>query len=113
MAPVDTTPAPGRHDPDFGGSQAEGAGVPLVDITLVEAPACHLCEQAKSALAVLAQSFPMTIHALSIDDEAGRAHDGTAPGADESPGSAGRAVLQLRKASQAQARAAAGSCTAW
>jgi glutaredoxin len=73
MAPVETTPAPGRHDPDFGGSQAEGAGVPVVDITLVEAPACHLCEQAKSALAVLAQSFPMTIHALSIDDEAGRA----------------------------------------
>lgn len=42
-------------------------------VTLVEAPACHLCDHAKSALAVLAQSFPMTIAVLSIDDEAGRA----------------------------------------
>ena len=42
-------------------------------VTLVEAPACHLCEDAKSALAVLAQSFPMTVHVVSIDQEPGRA----------------------------------------
>jgi alkyl hydroperoxide reductase subunit AhpF len=40
---------------------------------LVEAPACHLCEDAKSALAVLAQTFPMTVRVLSIGAEAGRA----------------------------------------
>jgi hypothetical protein len=44
-----------------------------VAITVVEAAACHLCEDAKSSLDVLAQSFPMTIEVLSIGDEPGRA----------------------------------------
>ena len=39
---------------------------------MVEAPACHLCDNAKSTLAALAQSYPMTIRVLSISDEAGR-----------------------------------------
>jgi glutaredoxin len=43
-----------------------------VVVTLVEAPACHLCEDAKSALAVLAQSYPMTVHVVPIDEEPGR-----------------------------------------
>ena len=42
-------------------------------VTLVEAPACHLCEDAKSTLAVLAASYPMTVHVMSIGDETGRA----------------------------------------
>ena len=74
MTSVETTPDRGRRgrDPAGGGPPAQGVGVPVV-VTLVEAPACHLCEHAKSALAVLAQSFPMTVRVLSIDDEAGRA----------------------------------------
>ena len=74
MTSVETTPDRGRQhsDPAGGGPPANGGGVPVA-VTLVEAPACHLCEQAKSALAVLAQSFPMTVRVLSIDDEAGRA----------------------------------------
>ena len=74
MTSVDTTPDRGTQDSDPAGGDppAEGVGVPVV-VTLVEAPACHLCEHAKSALAVLAQSFPMTVRVLSIGDEAGRA----------------------------------------
>ena len=41
-------------------------------VTLVEAPACHLCEDAKSALTVLAQSYPMTVHVVPIGEEPGR-----------------------------------------
>jgi hypothetical protein len=74
MTSVETTPDKGRQDSDpaGGGPPADGVGVSVV-VTLVEAPACHLCEHAKSALAVLGQSFPMTVRVLSIDDEAGRA----------------------------------------
>jgi len=56
----------GWRRPDPGGGLA-------VAVTLVEAPACHLCEDAKSALAVLAQSYPMTVRVVSIDAEPGRA----------------------------------------
>lgn len=74
MSQVQTTAARGRHAPDpaGGGAPTLGVGVP-VEVTLVEAPACHLCEDAKSALAVLAQSHPMTVHVLSIEDGPGRA----------------------------------------
>jgi hypothetical protein len=57
---------------DCGGAPPQGAGVPVV-VTLVEAPACHLCDDAKSALAALAQSYPMTVHVVSIDSRPGRA----------------------------------------
>jgi hypothetical protein len=60
-----------NNDPDWGGSPTRGAGVPVA-VTLVEAPACHLCSDAKSTLAVLAQTYPMTIQVLSI----GSAHGG-------------------------------------
>jgi|SRR5665647_202182 len=73
MTRVDTTPATGRQDPDCDGPLTHEAGIPPVVITVVEAPACHLCEDAKSALAVLAQSFPMTVHVLSVSDAPGRA----------------------------------------
>jgi len=41
-------------------------------ITLVEAAACHLCEDAKSTLAVLARSYPLAVHVVSIEDKVGR-----------------------------------------
>jgi hypothetical protein len=72
MTEVDTTPAAGRQDLDRGGPASQAAGIPVV-VTLVEAPACHLCEDAKSTLTALAQSYPLTIHVLSIDSQAGRA----------------------------------------
>ena len=46
-------------------------GVPVV-VTVVEAPACHLCEDAKSALAVLARSYPLRVDVVSLTDEPGR-----------------------------------------
>ena len=74
MTSVETTPGRGRQGRDRagGGPPAVGVAVPVV-VTVVEAPACHLCEDAKSALAVLAQSYPMTVRVVSIGDEAGRA----------------------------------------
>jgi len=39
-------------------------------------PACHLCDHAKSTLAVPSQSDPMTVHVRSIGDEPGRALKG-------------------------------------
>jgi len=42
-------------------------------VTVVEAPACHLCDSAKFTLAVLAQSYPMTIQVLSIGSVQGGA----------------------------------------
>ena len=42
-------------------------------VTVVEAPACHLCEDAKSALAVLAATYPLRINVLSISDAPGLA----------------------------------------
>ena len=54
-----------------GGPPAGEVGVPVV-VTVVEAPACHLCEDAKSALAVLAQSYPLRVNVVSISDERGR-----------------------------------------
>ena len=71
MTSVETTPATGRPDQDCGGPAAQGVGVPVV-VTVVEAPACHLCDSAKSTLAVLAQSYPMTVHVVSIGEEHGR-----------------------------------------
>ena len=65
MTRVETTPAMGNTDPDWGGSPTRGAGAPVA-VTLVEAPACHLCADAKSTLAVLGQRYPMTIQVLSI-----------------------------------------------
>ena len=51
---------------------AQSPAVAVV-VTLVEAPACHLCADAKSALAALALSYPMTFHVVSIEDKPGRA----------------------------------------
>jgi len=72
MNPVATNPAVGRQDPDGRGPLTQGDGVPVV-VTVVEAPACHLCENAKSTLAALALTYPMTIQVLSIGSEQGGA----------------------------------------
>ena len=72
MTQVDGSRVTGTQDPDRDGPTLE-AGIPPVVITVVEAAACHLCEDAKSTLAVLAQSYPMTVQVLSIDDRPGRA----------------------------------------
>ncbi len=73
MTEVDTTPATGIQDPDRDVPPTRDAGIPPVVITVVEAAACHLCEDAKSNLATLARTYPMTVHVLSIDDQPGRA----------------------------------------
>ena len=73
MAEVEMTPMwgmPGGAAADRAPS-IQGEAVPVV-VTLVEAPACHLCEDAKSALAVLGQAYPMTVHVVSIGEESGR-----------------------------------------
>ena len=74
MSRVETTPLTGSQGPERGshGPQAQAVGIPIV-VTLVEAPACHLCEDAKFALVALARSFPMRVQVVSIGDEAGRA----------------------------------------
>jgi hypothetical protein len=72
MTRVETTPAKGNTDPDWGGSLTREAGAPVA-VTLVEAPACHLCGDAKSTLAELAQTYPMTIQVLSIGSVQGGA----------------------------------------
>lgn len=70
MAEVETTSEWVTQEP------IPGVGIPvevtLVEVTLVEAPACHLCEDAKCALAVLARSYPLTVHVVSIEDDVGR-----------------------------------------
>src|SRR5664279_2004556 len=73
MADVEMTPLSGilgRGDADRRAS-TPGIAVPVV-VTLVEAPACHLCEDAKSVLVSLAQAYPMTIDVVSIGGEPGR-----------------------------------------
>jgi hypothetical protein len=74
MAEVEMTPASGMQGPGAtdGARSTQGMGVPVV-VTLVEAPACHLCGDAKSTLAVLAQTYPMTIQVLSISSVHGGA----------------------------------------
>ena len=82
MGAVETTPSWGRQGRGAagGGAPTQGGGLPVA-VTLVEAPACHLCEDAKAALAVLAQSYPMTVRVVSIGGEPGRAlmHEHRAP----------------------------------
>jgi len=65
MADVETTSEWVTKEP------IPGVGIP-VEVILVEAPACHLCEDAKSALTDIAQSYPITVSVLSVLDEPGR-----------------------------------------
>ena len=74
MTRAETIPGGGRHgtDPTGGGPPTDEVAVPVV-VTVVEAPACHLCEDAKSVLAVLAVSYPMTINVVSVTEAPGLA----------------------------------------
>ena len=73
MTQAQTSPSSGSQltKPPFGGPPTQEVGLPMV-VTLVEAPACHFCEDAKSNLATLAKSYPMTINVVSVLDEPGR-----------------------------------------
>jgi hypothetical protein len=73
MTDVEMTPASGMLSRGASGVSAptQRVGDPVV-VTVVEAPACHLCEDAKSILAVLAQMYPITVHVVSIGEEPGR-----------------------------------------
>jgi Glutaredoxin-like domain (DUF836) len=42
-------------------------------VTVVTAPACHLCEDAQTALAALAQEHPLTVRQVPADGPAGQA----------------------------------------
>ena len=72
MTQVDGSPVTGRQGLDGDSSLNLEAGV-TVAVTVVEAEACHLCEDAKSTLATLAKSYPLTVEVLSISDKPGRA----------------------------------------
>ena len=63
-----------RQNPDsaYEGLPTQEIGIPVV-VTLVDAPACHLCDDAKSTLEAMAQSYPMTVHVVSIGSGSGHA----------------------------------------
>jgi len=42
-------------------------------ITLVQAPACHFCDDAKNAPAAMSQHTPLVIRVVDIDSDEGRA----------------------------------------
>jgi hypothetical protein len=44
-----------------------------VQVTLVTAPACHLCEDAQAALAELAQDCPLSVRKVTADSSEGQA----------------------------------------
>jgi hypothetical protein len=47
--------------------------MPTATITLVHAPACHLCEDAQAALAELSREVPIDVELVAADSDAGRA----------------------------------------
>lgn len=51
---------------------ARGHGAPIV-VTVVHSPACHLCEDAQTALARLAESYPLVTDPVDIRSERGGA----------------------------------------
>ena len=42
-------------------------------ITVVQAPACHFCQDAHDALVELARQYPLTVRSLEVYSEEGRA----------------------------------------
>ncbi len=67
---------PGITQPD--GSERPYAGDdrpvgPWALVTVVESPGCHLCEGARTDLAVLAQTYPLNVDVVSLTSERGRA----------------------------------------
>jgi len=47
------------------------SGSATVDITVVHAPACHLCEDAERALEVLADEFPIRVRVVELESPDG------------------------------------------
>lgn len=44
-----------------------------VQVTVVTAPACHLCEDAQAALTEMAQAYPLAVRLVDADGPAGQA----------------------------------------
>ena len=55
-----------NHSPE----EARLAGCGPRQVTLYSRPGCHLCEQAKAAIAPLLGEFGATLHEVNIDDDA-------------------------------------------
>ena len=73
MSEVETAPGGGWQGTDLTDSDPVKRKVPApVVVTVVEAPACHLCEDAKAGLAELARSYPLIVNVISMTDEPGR-----------------------------------------
>ena len=52
-------------------SRAISRGTARVDITVVHAPACHLCEDAERALEVLAEQFAIRTRVVELESPEG------------------------------------------
>ncbi len=44
----------------------------VVEVTVVTSPACHLCEDAQAALAVLARAYPLEVRLVAAQSPAGQ-----------------------------------------
>lgn len=42
-------------------------------VTVVQAPACHFCDDAKQALTAMSQQTPLVVRTVDIDSDEGRA----------------------------------------
>jgi len=42
-------------------------------VTVVQAPACHFCDDAKQALTTMSQQTPLVVRTVDIDSDEGRA----------------------------------------
>ncbi len=51
--------------------EAELAGVGPRDVTVYSRPGCHLCEEAKAAIAPLLREFGAVLREVNIDEDAG------------------------------------------
>ena len=56
----------GSHSPE----QARLAACGPRDVTLYSRPGCHLCEEAKAAIAPLLREFGAALHEVNIDQDA-------------------------------------------
>jgi glutaredoxin len=54
------------HSPEDSGLADRGPR----DVTLYTRPGCHLCEEAKAAIAPLLREFEATLHEVNIDENA-------------------------------------------
>jgi glutaredoxin-like protein DUF836 len=45
----------------------------MVDVLVVTSPACHFCDDAIEALAGLARDYPLSVRAIPLESDEGRA----------------------------------------